>query len=178
MGADLLARWIEEESAVLARVNRGPGPGVAPMEQVSRMSGLEIMRAMLMGEMPIAHLAKQLTFGAIAVDYGVAVFQGSPRVEYLNPMGTVHGGWISSMMDSALGSAVLTVLEPGYSYTTGSLTVQYLKAVRLNLQRVRVEATVTEQAERVATAQARMLGPDGRLYAQATAKCRIFPPLR
>jgi uncharacterized protein (TIGR00369 family) len=176
MSDEVLAKWIAEEREVLDRVDAGPGAGVAALEQLAGKSGLEVMTTMLMGTMPIAHMAEHLTFCAIAADQGVAVFQGAPQRQHLNPMGTVHGGWIATVMDSALGSAVLTELPPGYGYTTSDLSVKYLRPLTINVARVRAEATVVARKDRAAFAEARMVGPDGTLYAQAKAECRIFPP--
>jgi uncharacterized protein (TIGR00369 family) len=172
---ELLRTWIEEERAVLDRVDAGPGPGLASPQDVASKSGLEIMQAMLLGELPYAEMARTLTFGAISVSPGVAVFQGTPRKEHLNPMGTVHGGWISSVLDSALGSAVLTALPAGHAYTTAELTVKYVKGLTPRVGRVRAEARITEHRGRVAHAEAQLVGPDGTVYAKATTECRVFP---
>ena len=176
MSSEILAHWIAEEQAILARVDAGPGPGIAKLEHVMGLAGLEVMEQMLMGTMPIAHLAHFLSFCAISASYGVAVFQGAPQQEHLNPMGTIHGGWIATVMDSALGSAVLTTLPPGHGYVTADLAVKYIKPLTMSVHRVRAEATVITRLERVATAKARLLGPDGTLFAEATAECRIFGP--
>ena len=77
-------------------------------DQVAGRSGLELMQAMLRGELPIAPIARTLDFQLIEVDDGRAVFQGTPGPAHLNPMGTVHGGWYATLLDSALGCAVHT----------------------------------------------------------------------
>lgn len=171
---ELLRIWVEEERVVLDRVEAGPGPGIAKGDAIAGKSGLEIMQAMLKGEIPYAEMAKTLTFGAIAVSQGAAIFQGTPRAEHLNPMGSVHGGWIGTVLDSALGSAVLTSLPAGFAYTTAELTVKYVKGLSPKVGRVRAEARVTEREGKVARAKARLVGPDGTIYAQAITECRIF----
>lgn len=176
MSAEVLTRWIAEEQEILNRVNAGPGPGVAKIAQLADKTGLEIMQAMLQGTLPIAHLADHLTFCAIEAHPGVAVFQGTPEHNHLNPMGSIHGGWIASVMDSALGSAVLTELPAGVSYATTELSVRYIKALSISVQRVRVWAEVVARKEKAAFTQARMFGPDGTVYAEAKAQCRIFAP--
>ncbi len=166
--------WLSEEREVVELLNSGPGVGVARPAQLVGKSGLEVMHAMMNGQLPYAEFAKHLTFYAIVARPGSAVFQGTPQREYLNPMGTIHGGWMTSILDSALGCAVLASLPPGQVYTTASLETRYLKGLTLDVRRVRAEATVTRIEGRTALAEASLVGPDGTLYAKATTECRLF----
>src|SRR5215218_8988114 len=88
-----LESWLAEEREALARLEAGPGPGLARPEQIEGMTGLEIMQAMLRGDIPYAAIAKTLDFTVLSVSPGVAVFQGTPLPQHLNPLGSVHGGW-------------------------------------------------------------------------------------
>ena len=166
--------WLSEEREVVELLNSGPGVGVARPAQLVGKSGLEVMHAMMNGQHPYAEFARHLTFYAIAAHQGSAVFQGTPQREYLNPMGTIHGGWMTSILDSALGCAVLSSLPPGQVYTTAGLETRYVKALTLDVRRVRAEATVTRIEGRTALAEANLVGPDGTLYAKATTECRLF----
>lgn len=166
--------WLSEEREVVELLNSGPGVGVARPAQLVGKSGLEVMHAMMNGQLPYAEFARHLTFYAIAARQGSAVFQGTPQREYLNPMGTIHGGWMTSILDSALGCAVLSSLPPGQVYTTAGLETRYVKALTLDVRRVRAEATVTRIEGRTALAEANLVGPDGTLYAKATTECRLF----
>jgi hypothetical protein len=98
-----LARWIEEENAVVAQLEAGPGPGVPSFEQIEGKAGLDVMQDMLAGRLPYAAIAQTLDFVVMEVRPGVAVFQGTPLPRHLNPLGTVHGGWVATLLDSALG---------------------------------------------------------------------------
>ena len=98
-----LERWLAEEEAVARRVDAGPGPGVARRDQLAGLTGLQQMQAMLQGSLPYAPIAKTLDFGLMEVGEGHALFQGRPGAAHLNPMGTVHGGWFATLLDSALG---------------------------------------------------------------------------
>ncbi|MDP9897347.1 uncharacterized protein (TIGR00369 family) [Variovorax boronicumulans] len=171
---ELLRDWIDAERAILGKVEAGRGPGVATLVDLRGKSGLEVMEEMLEGQMPYAEIAKTLSFGAISVAKGRAVFQGRPHQSHLNPMGTIHGGWIGTVLDSAMGSAVLTLLPPAQSYTTISLSVRYLCRLSPNVQRVRAESTAQLLNEKVASAEARLVGPDGTLYAFGTGEFRLF----
>lgn len=169
-----LEHWLEQERAVLSVLDAGAGPGVARPEQIAHLSGLELMQALLRGELPYASIAKTLDFLIIEVEKGRAVFQGTPRAQHMNPMGTVHGGWFATLLDSALGCAVHTALPPGRAYTTAELGVNLVKALTPKVQRVRAEGKIIHCGRQLATAEARLIGPDGTLYAHATTTCLVF----
>ncbi|QTD46498.1 PaaI family thioesterase [Ottowia testudinis] len=169
-----LDQWLAEEKAIVERLEKGPGPGVTRMDQVIGMSGLELMQAMLSGEAPYAPIAKTLDFMLVEVDKGRAVFQGTPGPRLFNPMGTVHGGWFATLLDSALGCAVHTMMPPGRGYTTAELGVNLVKAITPKVPRVRAEGQVIHCGRQLATAEARLVGPDGTLYAHATTTCLVF----
>src|SRR3989344_3809846 len=97
-----------------------------------------------------------------------------PRAEHLNPMGTVHGGWFATLLDSALGCSIHTRMEPGRGYTTAELGINLVKAITPKVQRVRAEGRVIHSGRQLATAEARLVGPDGTLYAHATTTCLVF----
>ena len=169
-----LEHWLAQEREILERLEVGPGPGVAQREQIAHLNGLEQMQAMLRGELPYAAIAKTRDFLIVEVGEGTAIFQGTPRAEHLNPMGTVHGGWFATLLDSALGCAVHTRMEPGRGYTTAELGINLVKAVTPKVQRVRAEGRVIHSGRQLATAEARLVGPDGTLYAHATTTCLVF----
>ncbi|PQA76293.1 aromatic compound catabolic protein [Rhodoferax sp. TS-BS-61-7] len=169
-----LDAWLAEEAAVLARLNAGPGPGVARPDQIAHLTGMELMQAMLRGELPYAAIAKTLDFTIVEVSEGRALFQGTPGPAHLNPMGTIHGGWYATLLDSALGCAVHTMMLPGRGYTTAELGVNLVKAIGPKVQRIRAEGKVIHCGRQLATAEARLYGPDGTLYAHATTTCLVF----
>jgi uncharacterized protein (TIGR00369 family) len=171
---DLLTQWLSEERATLNRLQAGPGPGVAHADQVAGKSGLELMQAMLLGEIPYASIAHTLDFLLIGIEDGSAIFQGTPGPQHLNPMGTVHGGWFATLLDSALGCSVHTKMPAGRGYTTAELSVNIVRALTPQVQRVRAAAQVIHCGRQLATAQAQLLGPDGTLYAHATTTCLVF----
>ena len=169
-----LDAWIAEEAAITDRLDAGPGPGVPRPEQVAGKSGLALMQAMLQAEIPYAAMARTLSFQLIEVGSGRAVFQGTPKAEHLNPLGSIHGGWFATLLDSALGCAVHTMLPAGRAYTTAELGVNLVKALTPKVQRVRAEGRVIHCGRQLATAEARLVGADGTLYAHATTTCLVF----
>lgn len=170
-----LETWLAEEREVLARMQGGAGPGVSRPDQVTGKTGLQVMQAMLRGELPYAPIARTLDFMLLAVSEGAVVFQGTPGPSHLNPLGTIHGGWYATLLDSALGCAVHTMMPAGRGYTTAELGVNLVKAINLQkAPRVRAEGKVIHCGRQLATAEARLYGPDGTLYAHATTTCLVF----
>jgi uncharacterized protein (TIGR00369 family) len=170
----MIETWLAEEADVRSRLEAGPGPGLASPEQLAGKTGLEVLQAMLRGELPFAAIGKTLDFTLMEVSEGRAVFQGTPLAQHLNPLGTVHGGWFATLLDSALGCSVHTMMPPGRGYTTAELSVNYVKALTPRVARVRAEGKVIHCGRQLATAEARLVGPDGTLYAHATTTCLVF----
>jgi uncharacterized protein (TIGR00369 family) len=169
-----LEAWLAQEREAMARLEAGVGAGVARREQVAGMNGLEMLQAMLRGEVPYPPIAKTLDFSLLEVEEGRAVFQGTPGPDHLNPMGTIHGGWYATLLDSALGCAVQTMLPAGRGYTTAELGVNLVRAIGPKAPRVRAEGKIIHCGRQLATAEARLYGPDGSLYAHATTTCLVF----
>lgn len=168
---DVLAQWLQREADI--RQTMLPN-GITPLHEVLPRSGLALLQGMLTGHTPHATFSKTLDFLLVEVSQGKAVFQGQPGAGHLNPMGTVHGGWFSTLLDSALGCAVHSMLPPGRAYTTAELNVNLVKALTPKVQRVRAIAEVVHCGKQLATSQARLVGPDGTLYAHATSTCLVF----
>ncbi len=169
-----LDAWLAQEREVAAVLNGGVGPGVATPAMVAGMTGLQVMHAMLAGKLPYPPIAKTLDFQLLEVEDGRAMFQGTPGPAHLNPMGGVHGGWYATLLDSALGCAVHTKMPAGRGYTTAELSVNLVRAIGSKAPRVRAEGKVIHCGRQLATAEARLYGPDGTLYAHGTTTCLVF----
>lgn len=173
--ASPLDAWLAQEQEVQARIDAGVGAGVSRPDQVAGKTGLEMMQAMLRGELPYPPIAQTLDFQLLEVSEGRAVFQGQPGPAHFNPMGGIHGGWYATLLDSALGCAVHTMMPAGRGYTTAELGVNLVKAINpARTPRVRAEGKVIHCGRQLATAEARLFGPDGTLYAHATTTCLVF----
>lgn len=169
---ETLARWWGEEEAVRARLRTAPG--VVSSAQVAGRSGLEIFQALLAGEIPPPPMAVSLDFTLLRIEPGFAVFQGRPGFRHYNPMGTVHGGWFATMLDSAMGCAVHSTLPAGKAYTTLELKLNLVRALTDAVPLVRAEGRLVHGGRQVATAEGRLIGPDGKLYAHASTTCLVF----
>lgn len=167
----MIEAWQADEARLR---ERNTAVGVASPAQLAGKSGLEVIRAMLDGEFPRAPISDTLDFVLVEADVGLAVFQGRPSARHYNPLGTVHGGWFATLLDSALGCAVHAALPAGKTYTTAELKINIVRPLTDKVPLVRAEGRVIHLGGRMATADARMTGPDGKLYAHASTTCFIF----
>ncbi|MFN3302094.1 MAG: PaaI family thioesterase [Roseateles sp.] len=169
---DILARWRADEAAVRGRLQ--PGTGLASHAMLAGKTGLQQMQAMLEGLAPPPPISETLDFVLISVADGEATFQGRPQFKHYNPLGSVHGGWFATLLDSALGCSVHTTLPVGRAYTTLEFKVNLVRALTDQVPLVRAIGHVVHRGRQVTTAEADLVGHDGRLYAHASTTCLLF----
>lgn len=141
-----------------------------------RMSGLDLFRALIAGELSAPPIAQALGFRLAEADTGRVVFTGMPAEYHYNPIGVVHGGLAATLLDSAMGCAVHSTLPAGVGYTTLEIKVNYIRAITVQTGELRAEGTVIHAGSRTATAEGRLTGTDGKLYAHGTTTCLILRP--
>jgi uncharacterized protein (TIGR00369 family) len=149
--------------------------GMLPAEAARTQSGLELMRSILSGAGPQAPIGKAANFLLHEVGEGSAVFVGTPTYDFYNPIGTVHGGWIATLLDSCMSCAVHTLVKAGHAYTTLELKVNFVRPVLEKTGPMRAEGRVIHGGSRTATAEGKLLDAGGKLYAHGTVTCMIFP---
>ena len=135
-------------------------------------TGLQQLQAMMAGAGP--GIGQTLGFRMIEAEEGAVVFEGTPGEHAYNPIGTVHGGYAATLLDSACGCAVHSRLSATQAYTTLELKVAYHKAMTAGTGEVRAEGRVVTIGRRTAFAEARITDADGRLYASATSTLLVF----
>ncbi len=172
---ETLARWEADEARVRAGL---AAPGVAHPAQLAGKTGLEMFEAISRGELPSVPIGASMDFWPIEYERGRFVFQGRPSARFLNPLGTMHGGWIATLLDSAVACAVHTMLPSNVGYTTAELKVSYVRALTPDVPLVRAEGRVINSGRTLGFAEGRLVGPDGRLYAHATTTCVVLPGMR
>jgi uncharacterized protein (TIGR00369 family) len=138
-------------------------------------SGLEYMQAILSGEAPAPPIAYLMNMQFSEIANGRAVFTGTPGEQHFNPMGTVHGGFAATLMDSALGCAVHTTLPQGMLYGTAQLNVNYTRPIMPDVGTLICAADVIHRGKRMVTAEATLKDEGGKLYAHGTTTCFTFP---
>jgi uncharacterized protein (TIGR00369 family) len=140
---------------------------------LAELDGLTVMQRVMEREIPPPPITATLGFDLVEIERGKAVFEGTTADWQYNPLGTVHGGWIATVLDSALGCAVHSTLAPAEMYTTIDLQVRFLRPVLATSGKLRAEASSVHAGKRIRTAEARLVGVDGTLYATATASCLV-----
>ncbi len=147
----------------------------APTRPPAHMTGWEIMQAVARGDIPGAPIAKVMNMTGFELRaQGHVIFAGAPTRDHYNPIGTVHGGWAATLLDSCMGCAVHTTLPAGKAYTTLTLEIKYVKAMTEKTGEVYAEGKVIQAGSRQATVEGFLRGPDGVLYAHGTSTCMIF----
>ena len=150
--------------------------GVLTREQIVGLSGIETLRKMIAGEFPAPPIAAPLGFRLVEVERGLAVFEGTPGPHLLNPLGSVHGGYALTLIDSACGCAVHSELDAGVGYTTVETKVNFTRAIDPAGGPVRCEGRVLSRGRTIATADAFLRDESGRLLAHGTSTLIILYP--
>lgn len=169
---EALKQWQTREAEVRAKL---AGPGVASMEELKAGTGMDFLQRIWNGELPSVPICETMDFIPIEGEPGRIVFQGTPGKQHYNPLGSVHGGYFCTLLDSAVGCAVHSVLPQGMGYTTLELKVNLIRALTAATGPVRAEGKVIQVGNRVGIAEGRIVDVDGKLYAHATTTCLVFP---
>lgn len=151
------------------------GLGTIGPAEIAEYSGLELLRRMLEGHYPAPPMAGLMNFGLVEVEEGRAVFKGVPGPQHLNPLGSVHGGWAATIMDSALGCCVQTMLAKGEAYTTAEFKVNLTRPISPQTGEVVCEARIVHKGRTLAVSEASLKDGKGKLLAFGTETCSIFP---
>ncbi len=169
---EVLQQWLACEAVMRSKMSE---PGVVPLEQMKQLSGFDFLNAIMNGEFPISHIGKTMDFFPVESEPGRVVFQGTPGRQHYNPLGGVHGGYFCTLLDSAVGCAVQSMLPKGIGYTTLEIKVNLIRALSDKTGPVRAEGKVIQVGRQVGTAEGRIIDASGKVYAHATTTCLIFP---
>ncbi len=150
--------------------------GTLDPAQIAALSGIEVLRGMIAGQFPAPPISKLIGMWLSEVSDGTAVFEGAPGPHLLNPLGSVHGGWALTLIDSATGCAVHSTLPAGTGYATVETKVNMTRPIRPDEGLVRCEGRVVSRGRQIATAEAKLIAADGKLFAHGTSTLIILPP--
>jgi len=150
--------------------------GVASMETILKFDGIGFLKAIMDGTLPKPPIAELLGFELVAVEPGKAVFEGVPEHRHYNPIGTVHGGFALTLMDSCMSCAVQTLLKQGEIYTTLELKVNLVRAITKDTGKIRASGRIIHRGRTTGTAEGDLRDGAGNLLAHGTTTCMIFPP--
>jgi uncharacterized protein (TIGR00369 family) len=143
-----------------------------------RLSGLEFFKKMIAGELPPPALVALLGLKLVEAEPGRVTFTGVAREEFYNGMGVAHGGFAATLLDSALGCAINTMMPAGRVFTTIDLQIHYTRALRREAGELRCTATVVHVGSRTATSEGRIVDATGKVYAHGTTTCILVEPPR
>lgn len=138
------------------------------------LTGLQQMEFFKAGGLNYRGIGHKLGFEIAELEEGRVVFSATPTEESYNPLGTVHGGYLATMLDSALGCAIHSSLKPKLGYTTLELKVNYLRAMSAATGPIKAEGRVIQTGRRAAFAEGKITDASGRVYATATTTCLVF----
>jgi uncharacterized protein (TIGR00369 family) len=148
--------------------------GIVPIEALAAVPGLEVMRGIIDGRYPVPPIAELLGFQLTEIDFGRAVFQSTPEFKHYNPLGTVHGGYAATLLDSCMGCCVHSTLPVGVGFTTLEFKVTLIRAMTDGTGMVTAEGRILNSGRRAATAEGRLTDAKGRLLAHGTTTCLVF----
>ena len=147
---------------------------MATVTAAAHLDGRAVMEAIAASELPPPPIAVLLGFVPTHVGDGEVVMSSRPGEHATNPLGTVHGGVLATLLDSAMGSAIQTTLPVGTAYATSDLQVRFVRPVLAGGATLHASGTVVHRGRRLATAEGRITDDDGRLYAHASTSCQLF----
>jgi uncharacterized protein (TIGR00369 family) len=149
--------------------------GVTPLDQVMAYDGLSFLQAIVDGTLPAPPIAETLGFALAHVENGKAVFEGMPEFRHYNPIGTVHGGFAMTLMDSCLACAIHTTLAKGEAYTTLEVKVNLVRPITKDTGLIRATGRLIHRGRTIATSEGDVRDAAGSLLAHGTTTCMIFP---
>ncbi len=148
--------------------------GVTPTAVMASMAGVDFVRAVFDGRLPAPPIMQTIEPFDSTAEPGVVVMHSVPGFRHYNPIGSVHGGYAATLLDSVMGLAVHTMLPPGSGYTTLEFKISFIRGMSKDTGPVRSEGRTLNVGRRTATAEARMTDSQGRLLAHATTTCLVF----
>ena len=148
--------------------------GTVDAERRKEMTGLEFVRGLVDGTLPLNTIARTLGYDVTDAESGRVVITATPTADLLNPAGTVHGGFTATLLDSCMGLAVQSTLEKGASQTTLEFKISLVRPITPDTGPIEAEGTVLNRGRRIGTAEGRVTDAKGRLLAHGTTTCLVF----
>jgi uncharacterized protein (TIGR00369 family) len=149
--------------------------GTVSADTQKRMSGLEFVRGLASGALPLNTIAQTLGYDVVEAENGRVVVTLEPTEAHLNPAGTVHGGLTATLLDSCMGLAIQSTLDKGISQTTLEFKISLVRPITPETGPITAEGKVLNCGRRIGTAEGRVVDGKGRLLAHGTTTCLIFP---
>lgn len=168
---EILALWQAQEEQMRARLGKA---GSMSLAEVAQLTPQEFFDGIGNGVYPHPPIGVLMDFVPIQWTPGSFTFQGTPGPQHYNPLGTVHGGYAATLLDSCMGCSIHTQLKKGQGYTTLDLRISYIRALTNKTGPIRAEGTVVHLGRSTALAEGKIYDADGRLFATGTTTCMIL----
>jgi uncharacterized protein (TIGR00369 family) len=149
-------------------------PGIVPKEVAASLSGFDFLCALRDGNLPAPPFSAATGIRPLDIERGRIVFEGTPSEQFYNPLGTVHGGWLATLLDTAMACAIQSMLSVGQTYTTLELKTNFVRPVYVSTGVLRCEGVVLSLGGRIASSEGRVFDEGGNLIAHGTETCLIM----
>jgi uncharacterized protein (TIGR00369 family) len=150
--------------------------GIVPRDVAASMTGLAFLAALRDGSLVRPPFSETTDIHPVEIELGRIVFEGMPSERFYNPMGTVHGGWIAALLDTAMACAIQSMLSAGQSYTTLELKTNFVRPVFESTGVLRCEGIVLSMGGRVGSSEGKVFDKQGNLVAHGSETCLIMGP--
>lgn len=150
------------------------GFGAVDVSEIRKFSGLDFLRGIRDGAFPAPTICRAMNMRILDVEHGMVSFSATPGDGYLNPLGVVHGGFMATMLDSALGCSAHTLCPAGFASTSIDLKVNFVRSVTPDTGRLIARAEVVHPGRQIATVEGKLVDENGKLYAHGSQACSIF----
>lgn len=148
--------------------------GLIPLEIWKKEKAIDVFRKMVLRELPAPPIGESFDFLLTEIENGRAVFEGKPSGKFYNPLGTIHGGFIATLLDSAMACAIHSTLEAGKASTSIEIKVNFVRPVFEKTGNLKAVGEIVNVGRQIASAEGKLIGEDGKLYAHGTTTCFIF----
>lgn len=144
------------------------------LKKASQMAGLDYLQAINAGDIPLPPLSKTLEFGKAEISHGSVAFNFEPQEFHYNTLGTVHGGVITAILDTAMGCTLQSTLPAGILYTTLELKVNFVKAVTVKSKSLTAKGSIIHTGKSTAVIEGKLVDGEGKVYAYSTCTCLLL----
>lgn len=148
--------------------------GLIPLEIWKAEKPIDVFRKMLRRELPAPPIGESFDFLLTEIENGRAVFEGEPHARFYNPLGTIHGGFICTLLDSAMACAIHSTLDAGKGSTSVEIKVNFARPIFEKTGKLKAVGETVNVGRQIASAEGKLIGADGKLYAHGTTTCFIF----
>jgi len=148
--------------------------GLIPHEIWKREKPIEVFRKMVARELPAPPIGESFDFLLTEIGDGRAVFEGKPHAKFYNPLGTIHGGFICTLLDSAMACAIHATLEAGKGSTSVEIKINFVRPIFEKTGSLKAVGEIVNVGKQIASSEGKLIGADGKLYAHGTTTCFIF----